>query len=62
VAGRPSKFRPEFVDQAAKLAQLGATDREIGDFFKVDERTINRWKHRAPRILSVPKGRQGHRR
>ena len=42
--GRPTKFKPEFVEQARKLAQLGATDREIGEFFEVDERTINRWK------------------
>ena len=42
---RPSKFKPEFVDQAAKLAALGATDREIADFFGVDERTLHRWKH-----------------
>lgn len=43
-AGRPSKFKPEFVEQAKKLALLGATDREIADFFAVDERTVNRWK------------------
>lgn len=42
--GRPSKFKDEFVPQARKLAELGATDREIADFFEVDERTINRWK------------------
>ena len=42
--GRPSKFKPEFVDQARKLAELGATDREIADFFDVTEVTINRWK------------------
>lgn len=44
-AGRPSKFKPEFVEQARKLAELGATDREVADFFDVDERTLNRWKH-----------------
>lgn len=27
--GRPSKFKPEFVEQARKLAILGATDREV---------------------------------
>jgi hypothetical protein len=43
--GRPSKFKPEFVDQATKLAALGATDREVAEFFDVDERTLNRWKH-----------------
>jgi hypothetical protein len=42
--GRPSKFKPEFVDQARKLCLLGATDAEIADFFEVDERTIYRWK------------------
>lgn len=41
---RPSKFKPEFVEQARKLGALGATDREIADFFEVDERTLNRWK------------------
>lgn len=42
--GRPSKFKPEYVEQARKLAQLGATDREIADFFKVAESTLNLWK------------------
>lgn len=42
--GRPTKFKPEFTEQAVKLAALGATDREVADFFEVDERTINRWK------------------
>jgi len=44
-AGRPSKFKPEFVEQARKLAALGATDREVAEFFDVDERTLYRWKH-----------------
>ncbi len=43
--GRPTKFKPEYVEQAQKLATLGATDREVADFFGVDERTLNRWKH-----------------
>lgn len=43
--GRPSKFKPEFYQQAEKLAGLGLTDREIAEFFGVDERTLNRWKH-----------------
>jgi hypothetical protein len=42
--GRPSDYKPEFADQAAKLCRLGATDQEIADFFGKDERTINRWK------------------
>lgn len=42
--GRPSSYRPEFAAQAEKLCKLGATDKEMADFFGVDERTINRWK------------------
>lgn len=46
--GRPSKFKPEFIAQAQKLANLGHTDREIAEFFDVDERTLNRWKNDHP--------------
>lgn len=42
--GRPTKFKEEFIEQAAKLCTLGATDEEIADFFKVEVRTIYRWK------------------
>jgi hypothetical protein len=42
--GRPSAYRPEFVDQAKKLCRLGATDKELADFFGVNVATINRWK------------------
>lgn len=45
---RPTKFKPEFVEQARKLAELGATDREVADFFEVEERTLNRWKNSHP--------------
>lgn len=43
--GRPSDFKPEYVEQAAKLCALGATDYELADFFEVDTRTIYRWKN-----------------
>lgn len=46
--GRPSKFKPEFVEQARKLAALGATDREAAEFFGVNEATLHRWKHEQP--------------
>lgn len=44
MAGRPSKFRSEFIAQAEKLCKLGATDIELADFFEVDVRTLYRWK------------------
>jgi hypothetical protein len=46
--GRPSEYRPEYVEQAEKLSLLGATDIQIADFFGVDESTICRWKHTHP--------------
>jgi hypothetical protein len=49
--GRPSKYRPEFADQARKLCLLGATDAELADFFEVCETTINNWKNDHPGFL-----------
>jgi hypothetical protein len=43
--GRPTDYKPEFAEQAAKLCALGATDYELADFFGVDTRTIYRWKN-----------------
>ncbi|CAH1205681.1 hypothetical protein PAECIP111893_02392 [Paenibacillus plantiphilus] len=42
--GRPSKYKDEYAEQAYKLCLLGATDKDMADFFEVDEATINRWK------------------
>lgn len=47
-AGRPTKYKPEFCEQAAALSRLGATDREMCDFFKVSEPTLNLWKSVHP--------------
>lgn len=46
---RPSKFKPEYVAQAQKLASvLGAIDVEVAQFFGVSERTIDNWKIEHP--------------
>ena len=42
--GRPSKFKDEYCQQAYKLSLLGATDKQISDFFEVNEDTIHEWK------------------
>lgn len=42
--GRPTKFKPEYVEQAKKLCALGATDKEMADFFSVSLSTLNLWK------------------
>lgn len=42
--GRPSSYKSEYVEQAKKLARLGATDKEMADFFNVAESTFHKWK------------------
>lgn len=53
--GRPSKFKPEFVGQAEKLAALGATDRDVAEFFGISEATLHRWKHTQPEFCDALK-------
>ena len=44
-AGRPTKYKPEYAVQAAKIcAQFGATDEKLAEFFEVDVTTISEWK------------------
>ena len=57
--GRPSKYRPEFAEQALKLCRLGATDKELGDFFGVSEQTVNTWKTEHPEFLESLKEGKG---
>ena len=42
--GRPTKFKEEYLIQVEKLCKLGATDKEICDFFEIAESTLNLWK------------------
>lgn len=42
--GAPTKYRPEYDEQAYKLCLLGATDKELADFFDVNVDSINEWK------------------
>ena len=57
--GRPSSYKPEFAEQAYKLCLLGATDKDLADFFDVVESTINLWKLDQPGFSeSLKKGKQ----
>jgi hypothetical protein len=53
--GRPTQYKPEFVEQVRKLALLGATDQKIADFFNVCETTIDTWKDTYPEFLGALK-------
>lgn len=53
---RPSKYQPGFAEQAGKLCRLGATDKDLADFFHVTERTLNTWKKQIPEFLQALNG------
>jgi hypothetical protein len=58
MAGRPTAYKIEFVEQVYKLCLLGATDIEIADFFGVCEDTINNWKKNHKEFfVSLKKGK-----
>lgn len=58
MAGAPTPYKPEYCTQVEKLCKLGATDKEIADFFDVVESTINNWKIAHPEFLeSIKKGK-----
>jgi len=42
-AGRPTKYKSEYDDQAYKYCLLGATNERLGELFEVDSSTINDW-------------------
>jgi hypothetical protein len=51
--GRPTDYRPEFVEQVYKLCLLMATDVEIADFFGVRETTLDNWRKAHPEFLDA---------
>jgi len=53
--GRPSKYTEEFAVQATKLCELGATDKDLADFFKVSLPTIWRWQFAHPEFCNALK-------
>jgi hypothetical protein len=56
---RPTNYRKEYAEQARKLCLLGYTDRQLADFFNVNERTINRWKIDHPEFCqSIKDGKE----
>jgi hypothetical protein len=55
---RPTAYKTEFCAQVEKLCRLGATDKDIADFFNVCEDTINNWKKVHPEFFeSLKRGK-----
>ena len=49
--GRKSDYDEAFDQMAYKLSLLGATDKEMANFFEVSEQTLNTWKKEHPSFL-----------
>lgn len=61
VGGRPSDYRAAFARYAEKLTVIGATEKEMADFFEVSESTIDKWKKKYPGFLRrISRGRLIH--
>lgn len=59
MAGRPTDYKEEYNDQVRKLCLLGATDKELSDFFGIAESTLNNWKIAYPEFMeSLKQGKE----
>lgn len=54
-AGRPPKYKQEFVEQAERLCEAGATDMELARHFDVNVLTIYRWRNEHPDFCKAVK-------
>jgi hypothetical protein len=46
--GRPTKYKPEYAQQAFKLALLGLSDERMADVFSISVDTLYEWKKVYP--------------
>lgn len=58
-AGRKTLYKESYANEAYKLCLLGATDKDLADFFDVCEATINNWKLEFPEFVeSIRRGKK----
>ncbi len=56
--GRPPSYHESYNRQAEIICRFGVIDRDLAEFFKVSEVTINAWKKKYPKFLkSINKGK-----
>jgi hypothetical protein len=53
--GRPTLYKPEYVELARKVSKLGATDDQLADIFGVSIPTLRSWKVRHADFLAALK-------
>lgn len=58
VGGRPTLYKAIYNTHALKLTILGATDKDLADFFEVNTDSIYEWKKRHPKFSeSIRRGK-----
>jgi hypothetical protein len=56
--GRPTKYDPDYAEQAYQHCLAGATDAVLAEAFGISESTLNEWKNRYPEFrASVAMGK-----
>lgn len=53
MAGRPTKYKAEYVEEARRLCEAGAIDVEIARHFRVSVATLSTWKLKYPEFLAA---------
>jgi hypothetical protein len=53
--GRPTEYRPEFIERAKELCANGATNYDLADEFGVSVQTIRSWRAKYPDFLTAIK-------
>jgi len=55
--GRPSTFKPEYIEQVERLAMLGFTNKELAEYFGLasDDSALDTWTKRHPEFASALK-------
>jgi len=54
-AGRPTEYKPEYVQRAAEMCANGATDIELADELDVSVSTLYNWRAKYPEFLQAVK-------
>ena len=53
MAGRPSKFKAEYIEQARKLCAKGFTDFELSQFFGIHRSTLYVWQSESDEFANA---------
>lgn len=49
--GRPTSFKPEYIQRVYDMARFGAIDRQIASNFGITEQNFALWKNKYPELL-----------